>query len=125
MIRSIKLHDNIDDRLLLARFYYETGNTDASFKTLMQYKGSPDEKLLTGKFAYALIAGKIKEAIVLHQRLITIEHLTKRQDFTYYSGVLQLLQGKREMAKQSFKTLPEKNRFHENVQIILKHFKLL
>ena len=125
MIRSIKLHDNIDDRLLLARFYYETGNTDASFKTLMQYKGSPDEKLLTGKFAYALIAGKIKEAIVLHQSLITIEHLTKRRDLSYYSGVLQLLQGKREMAKQSFKTLPEKNRFHENVQIILKHFKLL
>ena len=125
MIRSIKLHDNIDDRLLLARFYYETGNSDTSFKTLIQFAGTPDEKLLLGKFAYALITGKIKEAIVLHQSLITIEHLGKRSDFSYYSGVLQLLQGKREMAKQSFKTLPEKNRFHENVQIILKHFELL
>jgi len=74
------------------------------------------------RFGYALKSGNIKEATEIHQGLQRIGPLAKRSDFSYYSGVLELLQGKREMASQRLKMLPPKGRFHENVQAIQNYF---
>jgi len=125
MTRSIQVQDNIEDRLMLASLYDEEGDADSSFRAVFQYSGKPNGDLLIARFGYALKAGNIKEATEIHQGLKNIGPLTKRSDFTYYSGVLELLRGKREMAKQTLKAVPEKGRFHESVQTILKHFDLL
>lgn len=122
MIRSLQVQDNMDDRLMLASLYDEAGNADSSFRTLMQYTGRPDGTLLVARFGYALKAGKIKDATEIYQGLQSIGPLAKRHDFRYYSGVLELLQGKREEARQTLKMLPEEGRFYENVQAIQNHF---
>lgn len=96
MTRSIQVQDNIEDRLMLASLYDEAGDTDSSFRTVFQYSGKPNGDLLIARFGYALKAGNINEATEIHQGLKNIGPLAKRSDFSYYSGVLELLRGKRQ-----------------------------
>jgi tetratricopeptide (TPR) repeat protein len=119
---SITLHDNIEDRLMLAGVYQMANNSSLSLKTLMDYRGELSREILVHRLGYSLLAGDSSFAVGLYQNYRKIKPLWGDPLFAYYAVIFELLQGKDAEAKNILQSLPLNTVFYTNAEGFAREF---
>ena len=120
MEQSIKHHDNLEDRLILATLYHKVEKTSNSLTIIREYQGNQTLEAYINQLAYALLAGEYEYAISLYEQLKSLNAIWKRQELLYYAAIIALLKGDRDMVSNYWNSLAKASDYYQNLEKILQ-----